>query len=481
MRASRHRLLLAVLLLVFLGIGQRSAAAYSLLTHEQLIDLTWDDSIVPFLLSRYPNLTPTELERARAYAYGGCVIQDIGYYPFGRMFLSNLAHYVRSGDFVINLFRDAKNVNELAFAVGALSHYIGDIYGHSLAVNLAVPIEFPKLRDRYGRVVTFAEGEHQHVQTEFAFDINEVAHHRMAPVRYLRHIGLAVPTGQLSLAFYQTYGLYEKFSGMRRMHVNVGGYRFAVRAFIPRIAYAITLLHRKHEPPDSATPEAIALHNEIERMAVQNQWDKYRHHAGIGTYMLAGLIYILPKIGPLRLLAVRGPTDATEAEYTHSLVVSVDSMRRVLSQFTPPGFRHARLHASALEAETPARQVAHPKRDYVGLSDDPRHPLPNRDLDTGDMVRPGAYPLTDATFAQLLHVLTRQPAQSIPSGIKTSILAYYADSALPISTKKNPGKWKRVEADLEILKAMRTSPEPEVFPAYGEIESPSSGVLGNQR
>jgi len=246
MRASLHRFPLAVLVLIFLGIGHGSAFAYSLLTHEQLIDLTWDDSIVPFLLSRYPNLTPAELERARAYAYGGCVIQDIGYYPFGRMFLSNLTHYVRSGDFVINLFRDAKNVNELAFAVGALSHYIGDIYGHSLAVNLAVPKEFPMLRDRYGKVVTFAEGEHQHVQTEFAFDINEIAHHRMAPLHYLRHIGLAGPTGQLSLAFYQTYGLYENFSGIRRMHVNVGGYRFAVRAFIPRIAYAITLLHRKH-------------------------------------------------------------------------------------------------------------------------------------------------------------------------------------------------------------------------------------------
>ena len=481
MRASLHRFPLAVLVLIFLGIGHGSAFAYSLLTHEQLIDLTWDDSIVPFLLSRYPNLTPAELERARAYAYGGCVIQDIGYYPFGRMFLSNLTHYVRSGDFVINLFRDAKNVNELAFAVGALSHYIGDIYGHSLAVNLAVPKEFPMLRDRYGKVVTFAEGEHQHVQTEFAFDINEIAHHRMAPLHYLRHIGLAGPTGQLSLAFYQTYGLYENFSGIRRMHVNVGGYRFAVRAFIPRIAYAITLLHRKHEPTDSTTPEAIALHQEIERMAVQNQWDKYRHHAGIGTYMLAGLICILPKIGPLKLLAVKGPTDATEAEYTHSLVVSVESMRGVLSQFTPSELRHARLRASSSEAEAPPRQVTNPKEEIFQQSDDSRHPLPNRDLDTGDMVGPGGYPLTDATFAQLLHVLTRQPTQSIPSGIKTSILAYYADSDLPINTKRDPEKWKRVKADLETLKAMPTSPEPEVFPTYGENESLSSGVLENHR
>src|SRR5487761_2406107 len=73
--------------LLFFSWG-RQAQAYSLLTHEQLIDLTWKDSIVPLLLSRYPNLTPADLEHARAYAYGGCVIQDIGYYPYGDMMYS---------------------------------------------------------------------------------------------------------------------------------------------------------------------------------------------------------------------------------------------------------------------------------------------------------------------------------------------------------------------------------------------------------
>ena len=66
-------------ILFFLFPWGEPAHAYSLLTHEQLVDLTWDDSIVPLLLSRYPNLTPAELDQARAYAYGGCVIQDIGY------------------------------------------------------------------------------------------------------------------------------------------------------------------------------------------------------------------------------------------------------------------------------------------------------------------------------------------------------------------------------------------------------------------
>src|SRR5450631_1279029 len=177
-----------VLALILAMPWHRQASAYSLLTHEQLIDLTWKDSIVPLLLSRYPNLTPAELDRARAYAYGGCVIQDIGYYPFGDATFSDLTHYVRSADFVVNLFRNAQDADELAFAVGALSHYIGDSIGHAEATNRAVPVEFPKLRTEYGAVVSYAQGKHQHVQTEFAFDINEIAHHRVAPLHYMRHI-----------------------------------------------------------------------------------------------------------------------------------------------------------------------------------------------------------------------------------------------------------------------------------------------------
>ena len=140
---QRLRTIALVLLVLLLPWGGK-ASAYSLLTHEQLIDLTWHDSIVPLLLSHYPGLTPADLERARAYAYGGCVIQDIGYYPFGDVAYSDLTHYVRSGDFVVNLLRDARNANELAFAVGALSHYIGDSVGHAEAINLAVPVDFAR-------------------------------------------------------------------------------------------------------------------------------------------------------------------------------------------------------------------------------------------------------------------------------------------------------------------------------------------------
>jgi hypothetical protein len=456
------------------------AHAYSLMTHEQLIDLTWKDSIVPLLLSRYPNLTSAQLDEARAYAYGGCVIQDIGYYPFGDLNYSDLTHYVRSGDFVVNLFRNATNANELAFAVGALSHYIGDSVGHPLATNVAVPVEFPELGAKYGPTVNYAEGKHQHVQTEFAFDINEIAHHRMAPVHYLRHIGLGVPVQQLALAFYQTYGIREDFTGKRGRRINVSAYRFAVRQFIPRIAYAVTLLHRSHEPADPDTPDAHEVETESALVATENNWQAYRRKPGIGTYTLAGLLFILPKVGPLKMVAVKGPTAETEAEYLHSVAVSAAALRRTLAGFMPP----AAPKKSSIGGEAPgpevknaelpapaARPVAvslRPKSDGPQQTRDPKHPLPNRDLDTGKVVQPGGYSLTDSTFAHLLHELTREPATPIPPGIKEEIQAYYANLDLPITTKKDPQKWAQVLADLDTLKTMPTSTAPEPFPTYGE-------------
>ncbi|MGH9606525.1 MAG: zinc dependent phospholipase C family protein [Terracidiphilus sp.] len=468
-RSRNYGLAILVLLILF----PRCTAAYSLLTHEELIDLTWQDSIVPLLLSRYPNLTPAQLKEARAYAYGGCVIQDMGYYPFGDKSFSNLTHYVRSGDFVVNLFRDAHNADQLAFAVGALSHYVGDSIGHSEATNLSVPVEFPRLRKKYGVVVSYAEGEHQHVQTEFAFDIDETAHGRMAPVHFLRHVGLKVPVQQLGLAYYQTYGLTGEFTGRQR-RFNVREYRFVVHSFIPRIAYAITLLHRRREPPETKSADAAEIDREVAVVAARYDWQKYRRHAGVGTYMLAGFLFILPKVGPLKLIDVKGPTAATEADYLHSVVVSTSILDALLERFTPPA--PAKTDASDPGADDPpppkASQVLPAKStvdpDALLRSSDPRHPLPNRDLDTGKVVQPGGYSLTDSTYAHLLHRLTRHPSRPIPPGIKRDIEAYYANPNAPITTKKDPARWAQVQADLATLATMPTSNEPPLFPTYGD-------------
>ena len=472
------------------------ANAYSLMTHEELIDLTWQDSIVPLLLSRYPNLTPAELENARAYAYGGCVVQDIGYYPYGDRFFSNLTHYVRSGDFIVALFRNAKNANEMAFAIGALSHYIGDSVGHPEATNRAVPIDFPALKERFGNAVNYAEGKHQHVQVEFGFDIDQIAHRRVAPLSYVRHVGLKVPVRLLSDSFYQTYGVSH--FGRRHGRINVREYRFAVHTFIPRIAYAVTLLHRRHEIADPNTPEALEIEKEVADVSATNHWDSYRRRStSFETYLLAGVLVLLPKVGPLALVSVKDPSQQTESDYMHSVYQSAQALRAALHRFTPP--------RTALQPDPPVKGGPLPVADRIMTPNqarkspaddpdtgseaqkpapaaplpvdrpserakpqrDPQHPLPNRDLDTGHVVQPGGYSLTDDTYADLLHRLTRTPQQPVPPGIVADIQTYYVNLDAPITTKKNTGKWNQVLDDLKLLASMPTSTSPEPLPTYG--------------
>lgn len=458
MRCNRLRTV-ALILLLLPVCGPRHAACYSLLTHEQLIDLTWNDSIVPLLKSQYPNLTPAELDRARSFAYGGCVIQDMGYYPFGDSFFSDLTHYVRTGDFVLALFRNAHNANELAFAAGALSHYVGDSVGHSEATNRAVALHFPKLAARYGTSVNYAEGKHQHVQVEFAFDIDQIAKHRVAPLEYLRHIGFRVPTHQLALAFYETYGIDDDFGSGARHEFNRGEYQFATRKFIPRVAYAVTLMNRHHEVAEPDTVDAKEIEKESADAATQYDWAAYRKKAGFETHLIAGILWVLPKVGPLAMVAIKGPSPAAETDYMHSMVSAATALRHRLTLFTPPA---ARTLQKASAADT---------TDALGPPE-PGHQLPNRDLDTGLVVRAGGYRLTDETYAALLHRLTRDPNRSIPPGIKSDVQAYYSDPNAPISTKQHHHAWSKVQADLEKLARMPTSAAAKPYPTYGETNPP---------
>jgi hypothetical protein len=433
------RLSLATLLLVLLTIPQPTHA-YSVLTHEQIIDLTWSDSIRPLLLRRYPNLTPAQLREARAYAYGGCVIQDLGYYPMGKPLFSDLLHYVRTGDFIRALFRDAKSPDDVAFAIGALSHYMGDTIGHAEAINLAVGTEFPALAVKFGPNVNYAEGPHQHVRAEFAFDINEIAKHRLAPEGYLNHIGFAIPVPLLTRAYYDTYGL--DIAGVLGHHrPTLRGYRYSVRTLLPRVAYAETLLHGKHMPADTPSPMLDQLNQEIATLAVQDHWDSYRGHAGLGTHLLAGFIFILPKVGPLSDLSLRGPTVQSEQDYVNSLDHTVDALRQMLA------------HAF-----------------------DPTTGLANQDLDTGDAIRPGTYRLCDETYADLLHQVASAPSTPIPFGIKRDLLAYFADPEKAIYLKREPEKFARMKAELPILTTISTHAE---YPDTAFLPEPDEDAAPN--
>jgi len=421
-RAQLSLVSLLVVLLLF-GLFPQPTDAYSFLTHEDLVDVAWHGSIRPALLARFPNTTVAKLREARSYAYGGTTIQDLGYYPFGHGFFSDLTHYVRSGEFVNNLIRDSRNVNEYAFALGALSHYVGDSDGHRFATNPSTPIEFPSLGKKYGPIVTYDEAPHAHVRTEFAYDVEQVSRHEFAPVGYMHATGFKVPRKLVERAFFETYGLPLR-SVLGHPRPAFESYDSAVSKLLPTFAHAEVLIHHKDFPPADHTPAYQQFSSRQEQAGVDNQWDLYKKKAGFEVHFVAFLIRIVPKIGAASDLAIRGPSAETDRWFIASVNRSVDDYERMLGE----------------------------------LAKDPSHQLdlPNRDLDTGNLVRPGGYRLTDKTYAQLLNELTADPERRVPSGLRHDVLAYYADPNAPIATKKNANAWKRVQTELTTLQRMQT-------------------------
>ena len=396
----------------------RSAAGYATFTHEELIDLAWNGSIRPLLLRRYPGTGERALLTAHAFAYGGCLIQDLGYYPFGKKLFSDLTHYVRSADFVEALLRNARNVDELAFALGALSHFVGDNVGHSEAVNTSTAITFPKLEKKYGPVVTFEEDPTAHVRTEFGFDVAQIALWRYAPQPYREYIGFRVSRRLLERAFRETYGLSMR-SVLGPPFSALSSYRLAVHRLIPLFAKATIVNVRHHLPPDPPDRPQDRLTAAISQTDYARYWSQYHHGPTFEAHLLGILIHLVPKIGILKILAIKPPSTETEDLFVKSLDVALDRFETLLRELDKNG--------------------------TSGVA------LANRDLDTGSKVRPGAYKLTDKTYAELLRKLSKTPAPEIPAGLRDDILAYYSDPAAPIETKRHRKAWMRVQAELDSL------------------------------
>jgi hypothetical protein len=404
------RLLVVLLPLVTLP---PAVSGYSFMTHQNMVDVAWQNSIVPAIRARFPTVTAAQLREARAYAYGGATIQDMGYYPFGHEFFSDLTHYVRSGEFIENLLLDSETVDEYAFAIGALSHYI------------STPLEFPKLGKKYGPRVTYDEAPYAHIRTEFAYDVEQARLNRMAPRGYIEQVHLYVPLRLLKQAFAQTYGLSLR-SVLGPTRTAIESYRSSLTGILPDVAHAETLLHRTGFPPEDNTPAFAQYHARQAAVERENNWKAMRRPLGVKIHVLAGLIWLTPKVGPLSTLAIRGPSAQTNRWYIES-----------------------RNRSAARYAHLLARLQRHPRAALT---------LPNRDLDTGDLVRPGGYTLTDKTYAKLLGRVTKSPDHPVPAGLKRDVLAYYADPDAPIVTKKHPRAWRRVQRELTTLRGMRGIP-----------------------
>jgi hypothetical protein len=393
-------------------------AAYSVLTHEELIDLAWNDSIRSLLLARFPGATDAQLREAHAYAYGGSAIQDMGYYPFGKQFFSNLTHYVRTGDFIVWLFRSARTIDEYAFAVGALSHYLGDSIGHSEAVNPATGVEFSKLRRKFGPIVTYNESPHGHIRTEFAFDIDELTDQAFAPPAYLRAIGFQVPRKLLEGAFVNTYG-FDIRELLGRAHPALQSYRRSVRSFIPAFAEAEVVLHRHQFPPHPNNEDYRVFAERVARTNYERRWKHTFQGPGFKAHLLAILVFIVPKIGAASDLAIKIPTPDTEDWYLRSVNHTVDAFRGILDKLKA-------------DFDTPLA-------------------LANIDLDTGNRVKRGDYPFSDETYARLLERITSKPERVLPRDLKQNILEFYAGPAPGINSGHE------LSQQLQVLKGMNVS------------------------
>src|ERR1700682_4574846 len=290
---------IAVAVTLCLLLAQLPASAYSVLTHEANIDSLWESVIQPLLKERFPAATQEELTKARAYAYGGCIIQDLGYYPFGSRFFSDLVHYVRSADFVQALLDESQDVNEFAFALGAVSHYGADVEGHSIAVNRAVPILFPKLQRKFGNEVTYADDPSSHLKIEFGFDVLQVARGQYAPIAYHDFIGFRVSKDLLDRAFQRTYGLKLK-DLFRTLDLALGSYRYFVSTMLPNVTKIAWSLKSKEILKDQPTVSRKQFLYNIKRASYEKEWGPAYERPGFGARFFAFLLLIMPRIGPFK-------------------------------------------------------------------------------------------------------------------------------------------------------------------------------------
>jgi hypothetical protein len=406
----------SILALLLIAGWPAPAAAYAVLAHEAIIDSAWDTNIRPLLLQRFPNATAEEIKEAHGYAYGGAIIQDMGYYPHGSRLFSDLTHYVRSGDFVLALLRDAKDIDGYAFALGALSHYAADNDGHLIGVNRAVPLLYPKLQKKFGAAVTYEQDPLAHVKTEFGFDVLEIAQGRYAPDSYHDFIGFEVSVPLLEQAFQETYGLDLK-SVLSDEDKVLGSYRYDVSQLLPKATRVAWSMKKDDILKDQPGITKNKFLYNLSRASYQKNWGKKYQPPTFRERFIAFLLRIVPKIGPLSVLRLRTPTPEAERMFEASFNATMDRYRTMLSQ------------AGA------------------GLPD-----LPNDNFDTGGATGPGQYRLNDNAHAELLDALAKQNFAGASPEVRAELLEFYGHPDAPYATKQKPKVWAKVQTQLQQMK-----------------------------
>ncbi len=392
------------------------AFAYSVLTHQAIIDAAWPRITVQ-LHTRFPAASADDLQKARAFAYGGCIIQDMGYFPFGSKFFSDLLHYVRTGDFVTNEIAEAHDLDEYAFALGSLAHYVADNEGHSVAVNPTVGAEYPNLREEYGPSVTYVENPKAHLRVEFSFDVLQVARGSYAPAQYHDAIGFMVASELVNRAFLKTYGL-QTSDVFGDMESSIATYRYAVRSLIPQLTEQAW--SSDHDDLVKSA-QGITRAKFVYRMSAksfQQEWKHQYKQPSIMIRFLGWVVQVLPKVGPLKFLAFKQPTAQAQTWFKGSFDATLSRYGGLLGDTG--------------------------RRDFH---------LPNTNLDTGAALQPSKYSLADMAFGELAMRLDHAKSGPPDAQMSAAILAYFSNPSLPYANKKKAADWARLEGALGRLRS----------------------------
>lgn len=421
--ASTSRLL-GGLLLGLLLLVQRPAQAYSVLSHQANIDSCWLPCLRPAIERRFPGGTPDELRDAKAYAYGGSIIQDMGYYPFGSALFTDLTHYVRSGDFVENLLKEAKDRNEYAFALGALAHYAADIYGHEMGINKSVPLLFPKLKAKYGSIVTYEQDPVAHGRTEFAFDVTQLAAGKYRSAEYHGFIGFKVSKELLERGFARTYGLELK-QIIFNIDLALGSYRFAVRNLIPLASRAAWRANRHELRKVNKRIRRRDYVYKESKEEFEKEFGTSYERPGFGARIVAGVIQVLPKVGKLRSLKFIAPSPEAQTLFRASFRQTIVT----LCQFSE--------NQTAAMSQAPT--------------------LPNTDFDTGHLTKLGEYSLADRTYGEWVRELDKKDFKDISPVMRQNILAFFSNEASTPRDleEKEKDKLQKTQEALTHLRALK--------------------------
>jgi len=392
-----------------------------------IIDASWKKSIIPLLKERYPNATENELRIAHSYAYGGSLMPDMGYFPFGSVYFTNLVHYVRSGDFMQNLVDQSQNINEYAFALGAVSHYLTDKYGHSLATNVAEPIVYPKVGKQFGKMVTYEQDPIYHSRMEFAFDVLQMSRGNYASQEYHDFIGFNVAKPVLERAFMLTYGqdMNDVFGG--KLDLAISTFRWSVRSLLPSLTRTAWALKKDDIKKLNPSINSRKFHFRMKKREYYQKYGKEREKPKLGNRIMAFIINILPKIGPLKAL-----------------------------KFEPPGPEGEKLFIRSFDTT-----LVYYNQVLAGIKTGQKLQLVNMDFDTGKPTAQNEYGLADQTYSLLVLKLQEKKFNEVTYPLQNNILSFYGKGdtiSMMTEQKKYKIDWQKTFAALQQLRVAEPIP-----------------------